>query len=92
LDRVVSTGDGLTGTGNGPEQTFNVPADVDRLYLGFADSFNCVPFYYGENVGSLTATLATTSNRNARTRLGVSLLAGGLFIGVCFYHRKTATP
>ena len=40
LDQVFFIGDGLTGTGTGQEQIFHVPAGADRLYLGFADSFD----------------------------------------------------
>jgi hypothetical protein len=35
--QVFWIGDGLTGTGSGDPQTFDVPADATRLYLGFVD-------------------------------------------------------
>jgi hypothetical protein len=61
LDQVFFIGDGLTGTGTGQELAFDVPTGADRLYLGFADSFDSVPSYYADNVGSLTATFAITT-------------------------------
>ena len=55
LDQVFFIGDGLTGTGAGQQQQFFVPNTALRLYLGFADSFDSVPSYYDDNVGSVTA-------------------------------------
>jgi hypothetical protein len=56
IGQVFFIGDGLTGTGSGTEQTFNVPAGATRLYLGFADGFFFLghPNAYGDNVGSLS--------------------------------------
>jgi hypothetical protein len=88
LDQVFFIGDGLTETGTGEEQTFHVPAGADRLYLGFADSFDSVPSYYADNVGSLTATFAiTTSTATPEPRYDF-LLAGALFLGVLVRLRK----
>ena len=88
LDQVFFIGDGLTGTGTGSEQVFNVPTGADRLYLGFADSFDSVPSYYADNVGSLTATFAITSTTATPEPASTFLLTGGLFIGVLLYRRK----
>jgi hypothetical protein len=89
LDQVFFIGDGLTGTGKGVEQIFNVPADATRLYLGFADSFDSVPSYYADNPGSLTATFAITSAPSSVPEpTSVFLVIGGLFIGVLFHRRK----
>jgi hypothetical protein len=87
LDQVFFIGDGLTGTGSGQEQVFDVPADADRLYLGFADSFDSVPSYYADNVGSLTATFAITTTATPEPTDGF-LVIGGLFIGILLYRRK----
>jgi hypothetical protein len=87
LDQVFFIGDGLTGTGTGPEQTFDVPSGADRLYLGFADSFDSVPSYYADNVGSLTATFSITSTTAAPEPAYGVLLTGGLFIGVLLYRK-----
>ena len=84
LDEVFYIGDGLTGTGK--EQVFNVPAGADRLYLGFADSFDSVPSYYADDVGSLRATFAITTATPEPT-YGF-LLIGGLIAGALFYRRK----
>jgi hypothetical protein len=85
LDQVFFVGDGLTGTGTGAEQIFNVPAGADELYLGFADSFDSVPSYYADNVGSLTATFEITSMPEPNCGF---LVIGGLFVGALLYRRK----
>jgi hypothetical protein len=86
LDEVFFIGDGLTGTGTGNEQIFNVPTGADRLYLGFADSFDSVPSYYADNVGSLTATFEITT-ATPEPAYGF-LLTGGLIAGALLYRRK----
>jgi hypothetical protein len=85
LDQVFYIGDGLTGTGQ--EQVFNVPAGAGRLYLGFADSFDSVPSYYADNVGSLTATFAITTTATPEPAYGF-LLTGSLIAGALLYRRK----
>jgi len=87
IDQVFFIGDGLTGTGTGQEQVFHVPTGADRLYLGFADSFDGVPSYYADDVGSLTATFTITAAAIPEPADGL-LLAGGLFIGVLLYRRR----
>ena len=89
LDEVFFIGDGLTGTGTGNQQIFNVPAGADRLYLGFADSFDSVPSYYADNVGSLTATFEITT-ATPEPAYGF-LLTGGLLAGALLYRRKFRT-
>ncbi len=63
LNQVFFIGDGLTGTGKGSTQTFNVPPTATELWLGFADAggFHGPPGDYGDNPGSLTVsgTLST---------------------------------
>jgi hypothetical protein len=63
LNQTFFIGDGLTGTGSGSAQVFNVPTGATRLFFGFADSFNGstmtgLPCYYGDNGGSLSVTIA----------------------------------
>lgn len=87
LDQVFFVGDGLTGTGTGSEQVFNVPTGADRLYLGFADSFDSVPSYYADDVGSLTANFAITSLTVPEPASDL-LVTGGLFLGLWLYRRK----
>src|SRR6202012_498516 len=79
INQVFFIGDGLTGTGSGQIQNFLVPDTADRLYLGFADSFDSVPSYYADNVGSLTATFSITSAPEPASLLFVS---GGLLVGI----------
>jgi len=47
-------GDGLTGTGSGSTQIFNIPNNATRLFLGFHDSFNGLPGFFQDNTGSLS--------------------------------------
>jgi hypothetical protein len=50
-------GDGLTGTGSGAVQQFQIPPTATRLFLGFADAQAWVgsPGCYQDNTGSLSA-------------------------------------
>ncbi|HYE30890.1 MAG TPA: choice-of-anchor D domain-containing protein [Methylomirabilota bacterium] len=51
-------GDGLTGSGAGTLQCFEVPATATRLFLGFTDGpgYQGDPGEYQDNTGSFTAT------------------------------------
>jgi hypothetical protein len=64
LNQVFFIGDGLTGTGSGTQQIFNVPPAATELWLGFVDggTFKGPPQNYGDNPGSLnvTGTLSIT--------------------------------
>lgn len=76
IGQVFFIGDGLTGTNNsgGTVQQFNVPLTATRLFLGFADGGRIFvgsdatmntqgqAGAYGDNVGSLTASLAIGNN------------------------------
>jgi hypothetical protein len=57
IGQVFFIGDGLTGTGSGSIQVFEVPPTATHLYLGYVDSCNddTAPSCYSDNVGSLTA-------------------------------------
>jgi hypothetical protein len=85
LDQVFFIGDGLTGTGSGDQQLFNVPSDANRLFLGFADSFDSVPSYYADDVGAVTATFAITTVPEPAS---VFLVTGALLVGLALYRRK----
>jgi hypothetical protein len=89
LDQVFFIGDGLTGTGIGQQQVFDVPTDAARFYLGFADSFDSVPSFYADDVGSLTATFAFTEEpSSAPEPRSVFLVTFLLLKGVSLYRRK----
>jgi hypothetical protein len=88
LDQVFFIGDGLTGTNTGTEQTFAVPTDATRLYLGFADSFDSVPSYYADNVGSLDATFQISNAAPEPSTLG--LLGLGL-VSIGFFRKRANT-
>jgi hypothetical protein len=85
IDQVFFVGDGLTGTGSGLEQSFDVPGDASRLYLGFADSFDGEPSFYADDVGSLSATFVITSTPEPKIDC---LITVGLLLGVAFCRRK----
>jgi hypothetical protein len=57
VGQVFFIGDGLTGTGIGSIQVFQVPATATHLYLGYIDACNGgpVPSCYSDNAGSLIA-------------------------------------
>jgi hypothetical protein len=59
LGQVFFMGDGLTGTGTGDTQQFIAPVGATDLYLGIPDAlgFSGNPGFYGDNVGSLNATV-----------------------------------
>jgi hypothetical protein len=58
MGQVFFIGDGLTGTGTGNTQVFEVPPTATHLYLGYVDSCNnTVPGCYSNNRGNLVATL-----------------------------------
>lgn len=65
------------GQYSGGQQQFNVPPGATRLFLGFADSssFNGLPGYYDDNVGSLTVSGLAFSTRPYR--VDVSTLVAG---------------
>jgi len=57
LNQTFFIGDGLTGSGVGSKQSFLVPEQATRLFLGFADGFAIqgLPGYYNDNTGSVVA-------------------------------------
>ncbi len=90
LNQVFFVGDGLTGTGAGAIQNFLVPTTASRLFLGFADSFDSAPSYYGDDVGSLTATFAITQAASAPESSSVVLVTGGLLVGLSCFRRRVS--
>ena len=60
LGQVFYVGDGLTGTGTGVTQTFEVPPTATRVFFGIADADQfgnptSLPGFYGDNLGYFTA-------------------------------------
>jgi hypothetical protein len=94
-DQVFFIGDGLTGTGSGSVQVFNVPSDATFLVLGITDANGYIgaPGAYFDNAGSFTAifNIGTTAAPLPAT---LPLFAGGLgFVGFLAKRRKkNATP
>jgi hypothetical protein len=87
LNQVFFIGDGLTGTASGTEQQFLVPSTATRLYLGFADSFDSVPSYYADDVGSLVATFSINAS-SVPEASSLALVTGGLLVGLSCFRRK----
>ena len=58
IGQIFFIGDGRTGSGSGPTQTFRVPPTATRLFLGQADAcnFNGPPGCYFDNGGSIQVT------------------------------------
>jgi hypothetical protein len=65
IGQVFFIGDGLTGTGTGAVQVFDIPPTATYLYLGFVDACNHVgsgvPGCYHDNEGSMSVTLMVVS-------------------------------
>ena len=59
IGQVFFIGDGLTGTGSGTVQIFQVPPTATHLYLGYVDNcgsgIGAVPGCYSDNAGTLSA-------------------------------------
>jgi hypothetical protein len=59
LRQIFFVGDGLTGTGSGATQTFALPDEATRVFLGFMDSTAGIsPGGYYDNSGDITGTLS----------------------------------
>jgi hypothetical protein len=61
INQTFFIGDGLTGTGSGTVQQFNVPDSATRLFLGFADTLGPPGGNvgaYGDNSGGFNVTIA----------------------------------
>jgi len=89
IGQVFFIGDGLTGTGSGSTQQFNVPAGATNLFLGFADApgFSGPPDDYGDNPGSLSISGSISSTTAVPEPATWSLMALG-FAGVALLRRK----
>jgi hypothetical protein len=98
LGQVFFIGDGLTGTdgvnvGSGSTQTFQVPTNATRLFLGFADAFNNFstsgggsPGAYGDNTGSLSVNINTTGLQ-AIPEPGTIMLMGLGLVSLAFSRK-----
>jgi hypothetical protein len=80
LNQVFFIGDGLTGDGAGPMQTFDVPTGAVALYLGTSDAcgFSGGPACYYDNLGDYTVSYAVTQVNAAPEPFSVGLAGLGL--------------
>jgi hypothetical protein len=63
IGQVFFVGDGLTGTGAGSPQVFQVPPTATHLYLGYLDSCNGTspaPSCFNTNKGSVSPTVSAS--------------------------------
>lgn len=90
LGQVFFIGDGKTGTGSGALQSFVAPAGATRVFLGFADAFEFgsltnPPGFYGDNLGTLEATVVFLTPEP-----GTFLLSGAA-LAAWFLRRRIGT-
>lgn len=85
LNEVFFMGDGLTGTGSGATQTFNVPAGATKLYLGFVDGAGFIgnAGAYNDNSGAYEVELVAVVPEPS----SVVVLVGS-FVGLVARRRK----
>lgn len=90
LGQVFFVGDGVTS--GAVQQQFLVPDGATRLFFGIADggAFIGNPGFYGDNVGTYTATFAVTSSTVPEPAT-IALVGGGLLaLGLVGRRRRTA--
>ena len=87
LQQTFYIGDGLTGQGSGSTQSFLVPDDATRLFLGILDGAYFVggPDYYDNHVGSF-AVQGTVAVPEPAT--WVALVTGAVAVG-CHRWRRS---
>lgn len=63
IDQSFYIGDGLTGDGDGEQQTFLVPDAATHLYFGFLDGSRFIhgPDFYDNNAGTITVSATVVS-------------------------------
>jgi PEP-CTERM motif-containing protein len=94
--QVFFIGDGRTGFNNsgGTVQTWAVPTNATRLFLGFADAFdNFVGPWgaYGDNTGSLSVTVSVQNPIGAPVpEPNTIMLMGVVLVGLAYFRKRIA--
>jgi hypothetical protein len=93
LDQVFFVGDGQTGDGTGPQQTFYVPSGATDLYLGISDAldYNGPPGAYGDNVGTFDVTATPQGGSLAPEPSSLLLFGTGILGMAAMLRRKYQT-
>jgi len=86
LKQVFFIGDGRTGTGSGPTQTFVIPTGATRLFVGAADGFG-----WFNNVGSFSVTVAPAATPSAPAAANVPTLSIPMLIVMALALAAAAT-
>ncbi len=91
-DQVFFIGDGLTGTGSGSVQVFNVPSDATFLVLGITDAngYNGPPGAYFDNAGSFTAVFSIEPTTTPLPSTLPLLTAGLSGLGMLLRRKRKA--
>ncbi len=73
IRQVFFIGDGLTSTGSGVTQSFNIPDTATQLVLGIADanSFNANAGFYNDNTGGYNVNFNAVPAPSACALLGI---------------------
>ncbi len=95
LGQTFFVGDGLTDSGN-IQQQFFVPTGASRLYLGFVDAADPIPFqgnpgFYSDNIGSLSANFSVTAVPEPSSMLMTAAAVSAFFLRrrLVFSRRQT---
>ena len=90
VDQVFFIGDGLTGTGSGSLQVFNVPNGAATLVLGIVDAngYSGPPGAYFDNSGTFTVELIQAGVPEPSTWAMLVIGFAGLGIAGCRASRK----
>jgi hypothetical protein len=88
IGQVFFIGDGLTGTGIGSIQVFQVPPTATNLYLGYVDSCSqpgpATPGCYSDNAGALTVIFRIQDHELNWINPGVSSPPGRCCMGIAY--------
>jgi hypothetical protein len=79
IGQLFYVGYGTYGSGGSEQQDYVAPSGATHLYLGFADAYNVSgsPGWYGDNAGSLSATVTEVATGAETAVVGTRRSGGG---------------